>query len=206
LELDPGWLRDAARARRQPLQHEIDEMNALLEAAAFGRDEDEQAAAARQLIDRVVRCYDIDVRHVNGPMTLDPDVTRKAERGGDRRVRLGYSAFLDDVPELAALVLHEVTHVNQAALCGGARPPSQQFVAYEAMAYATGVRDAGVLGLSDEQRAHNGAMLRLALEALHPDNRRRIVETGRYCGLREDVPPPPAEVFERLSGTLPMRR
>jgi len=90
LELDPGWLRDAARARRQPLQFEIDEMNALLEAAAFGRDEDEQAAAARQLIDRVVRCYDIDVRHVNGPMTLDPDVARKAETvGGDRRVRLG---------------------------------------------------------------------------------------------------------------------
>jgi hypothetical protein len=207
LHWDPVWLRDAARARRQPLDDEIKEMNALLEAAAFGRDEDEQAQAARRLIDRVVRCYDIDVRHVNGPMTLDPDVMRKAERvGGDRRVRLGYSAFLDDVPELAALVVHQVTHVNQATLCGGAQPPSQQFVAYEAMAYATGVRDADILGLSQEQRAHNDEMLHLALDALHPDNRRLMVEAGRYCGLREDVPPPPAEVFERLAGTLPSRR
>src|SRR6185369_10567948 len=117
MELGPGWLRDAARARRQPLPDEINEMNALLEAAAFGQDEDEQTAAARRLLDRVVRCYDIDVRQVNGPVTLDPEVTRKAEIvGGDRRVRLGYSAFLDDLPQLAALVVHEVTHVNQAAL------------------------------------------------------------------------------------------
>jgi len=207
VELGPGWLRDAARVRRQPLQDEIDEMNALLDGAAFGRDEDEQAAAARRLIDRVVRCYDIDVQHVNGPVALDPDVTRKAEIvGQDRRVRLGYSAFLDDVPQLAALVVHEVTHVNHTALCGGAYPPTQQYLAYEAMAYATGERDADVLGLSDEQRAHNREMLGLALGALHPDNRRRIEETGRYCGLREDVAPPPAMVFERLSGALPPRR
>ena len=206
MELGPGWLRDSARARRRPLEDEINEMNALLEAAAFGRDDEEQAEAVRRLIDRVVTCYDIDVRHVSALM-LDPEVPRRAGSvGGDRRVRLGYSAFLDDVPQLAALVLHEVTHVNHAALCGGARPPTQQYVAYEAMAYATGERDAEMLGLSDAQRAHNGALLRLAVGALHPDNRRRIQETGRYCGLREDVPPPPAEVLERLSGAWPPRR
>jgi hypothetical protein len=185
----------------------MEEMNALLEAAAFGLDEEEQAAAARELIDGIVRAYDIDVRYVNGPVALDREVTRKAAIvEEDRRVRLGISAFLDDVPELAALVLHEVTHVNQAALCGGAFPPSQQFVAYEAMAYATAERDADVLGLSEEQRAHHGAMLRLALGALHPDNRRQVVETGRYCGLREDVAPPPAELFERLAGASLSRR
>ena len=203
MQLGPGWLRDAARARRQPLPDEIEDMNALLEVAAFGRDEDEQATAARELIDRVVRSYDIDLRYVNGPVMVDPEVAGKAAVvDADRRVRLGFSALLDDVPELAALVLHVVTHANQAALCGGAYPPSQQFVAYEAMAYATGERDADVLGLTVQQRAHHGAMLRLALNALHPDNRRQIVETGRYCGLREDVAPPPAELFERLSGTV----
>jgi hypothetical protein len=195
---------EAARPGRLPTDEERQAMTKAVEEAAFERafqGPGAERAAAAQAIAMIVDRFGIDLRNVTGGALLyDPNLQDEGETDGKTRVvTIGPRALQAGGAELAATILHEVTHANQAALRGDVDPPSPVAFAYEVMAYQTAEVYAEELGLDEAYLAENAAFKQTALDALHPDNRSKLLEDGRYWELDPALPSPTAEAVENLN-------
>jgi hypothetical protein len=195
---------EAARPGRLPTAQERQAMTEAVQEASFQRAFEEPGAertAAEQAIAMVVDRFGFDLSHVKGGTILyDPDLPEEGETDGKTGiVTIGPGAFRAGGAELAATILHEVTHANQAALRGDVDPPSQVAFAYEVMAYQTAEVYAEELGLDEVYLAENAEFKQTALEALHPDNRAKLMEDGRYWEIDPALPSPTADAVADLN-------
>jgi hypothetical protein len=174
--------KDAAHPTRKPTPAQIAEINGHIKARRY-----------QQALDKTVEYYGIDTSNVNGKITYDPKVTSGGSTSPDRKVRFGTGTFtLSDsgAAYTATSIIHEVSHANAVKLHGHpddkpADKTTQEWMAFEAMAYQAEVTHADEIGLSKERKELTQNRLDDHLKALTPLNR-KLVENGQYWDMKSD--------------------
>jgi hypothetical protein len=170
---------DAAQLTRDPWPAEFVELQ-LAVMSYQGASGPAKAAAAQAAIDHVVKMFGIDLAHVTGRITFNANLTDQGQTDGATGiVQIGPKAFKNR-EELAATIVHEVTHANQAKLRGDAHEVSQRRFAYEVMAYSTAEHYAEKLRLGPETLKENKDLKEGFLKALTPANQAQLLANGEY--------------------------
>ena len=174
--------RDAAHPTKKPTPAQVKEINGLIKAKRY-----------QQALDKTVEYYGIDTSSVNGKITYDPKVDSGGKTSADRKVRFGTGTFtLSDsgAAYTATSILHEVSHANAIKLHGypGDKPAdknTQEWAAYEVMAYKAELAHADELGLSKDRKDATQKSLDGYLGVLTRPNK-KLVESGQYWDMKSD--------------------
>lgn len=195
-------VREAAAPTRTPDAADMIKIKGLLgafRAAVAVQDATGATQLGLEVVTAIATAYGIELTHVDGQRLLyanelkqDADVagatkvadldekTRALTVGADALVFVRDGELLAHPPaEIAATLVHEVTHANQVALHGAPEAGSQAHAAYEVMAYTTAVTHAAQLGLSPEFLDRNAAARQIYLDRLTADSTKTYVE-GEY--------------------------
>lgn len=174
--------KDAAHPTKKPNPAQVREINGLIKAKRY-----------QQALDKTVEYYGIDTSSVNGKITYDPKVDSGGKTSADRKVRFGTGTFtLSDsgAAYTATSILHEVSHANGIKLHGypGDKPAdknTQEWAAYEVMAYRAELAHADELGLSKDRKDATQKSLDGYLGVLTRPNR-KLVDAGQYWDMKSD--------------------
>jgi hypothetical protein len=173
---------DAAGPTKKPTPAQIKEINDHIKRKQY-----------QQAIDKTVAYYGIDMQNV-ASITYDKTVTdANAKTSEARKIRVGEAVFkLPDAGAgmTASTIIHEVTHANQIKKHVHpnnlpADKSTQEWMAWDAMAYETEVRHADALGVSAERKAENAKSAEGYKSGLTPINR-RLYDKGQYFDMRSD--------------------
>jgi WXG100 family type VII secretion target len=148
--------------------------------------------------------HGVDITNVKS-FRFDRHLGQEGDTNSSGGTRIGPLAFYDEalqpnVPELAAIVLHESTHADQYVahkthgriVDADARviPSSGQlYYVDEAEAYKTMVRNAGKLGLSPAQKKFYGGRVDDHLKMIKSSRARSLAQAGKFEQARRIIDP-----------------